>query len=336
MVAVPARDAEVFVKSGYARFPIVLVFGPDEGLVAERAEAIARATTHADAGNIIRFDGDDLASDPMRLADEANAMSMFGGTRAIRIRLGARSLGPALEPLLRTPPVDARIIIEAGDVRPNHALRSLIEKDKGCAALPCYAEEARDLVRLLADMLADAGLKATPEASAALLPLLGQDRKQSRSEIEKLFLYCRNASEVSLADVEAIVTDAAAVSADALIDAAFSGKLEAIETEARRVIADGLDPGVLLGFALRHVFLLQSIKRGMKDQSASESIRSHRVNWKREKAIAEQLDRWIDARLDRGVQLLSEAVFAIRRAPPLGDALAIRALWSLALAVSRR
>jgi hypothetical protein len=74
----------------------------------------------------------------------------------------------------------------------------------------------------------------------------------------------------------------------------------------------------------------------MKDQSASESIRSHRVNWKREKAISEQLDRWIDARLDRGVQLLSEASFAIRRAPALGDALAIRALWSLALAVSRR
>lgn len=324
------------MKGGYARFPIVLIFGPDEGLVAERAEVIARTTAKGDAGNIIRFEGDELASDPLRLADEANAISMFGGTRAIRIRMGSRSLGPALEPLLKSPPVDARIIIEAGDIKTNNALRSLIEKDKGSAALPCYAEEVRDLGRLLDDMLGETGLKAASEARAALVPLLGQDRKQSRSEIEKLFLYCKGAGEITLADVEAIVTDAAAISADKVIDAAFLGKLDTIEAEARRVLADGVDPAVLLGFALRHVFLLQSIKRSMQDQTASESIRAHRVNWKREKAIAEQLDRWIDSRLERGVQLLSEAVLAIRRAPMLGDALAIRALWSLALAVSRR
>jgi DNA polymerase-3 subunit delta len=336
MVAVPSRDAEAFVKSGFTRFPIILVFGPDEGLVSERAESIAKATTQGDAASILRLDGDDLAADPMRLADEANAMSMFGGTRAIRIRLGARSIGPALEPLLKAPPVDARIIIEAGDIKPTNALRSLIEKDKGCAAVPCYGEDVRDVARLLDAMLGEVGLKATAEARAALIPLLGQDRKQSRSEIEKLFLYCRGAEEVTLADVEAVVTDAATISADALIDAAFLGKLDVIETEARRVLADGNDPGVLLGFALRHVFLLQSIKRGMQNQSAAESIKSHRVNWKREKAILEQVDRWIDARLERSVQLLADAVYAIRRAPTLGDALAIRALWSLALAVTRR
>lgn len=336
MVAVPARDAEAFVKAGFARFPVILVFGPDDGLVSERAEAIARATVSGDSGNILRLEGDEVAGDPLRLADEANALSMFGGARAIRVRLGSRSLSAALEPLLKTPPVDARIILEAGDLKPAHALRSLLEKDKGCATVPCYAEDARDLGRLLEEMLAGEGLKATGEARAALAPLLGQDRKQSRSEIEKLFLYCKGAREITLDDVEAVVTDAAAISADAAIDAAFLGRLDIIEVEARRVLADGVDPGVLLGFALRHAFLLQSIKRRQPNQSASESIKAHRINWKREKAIGEQVERWLDNRLERAVQLLAEAIYAIRRTPALGEALAIRALWSLALAVSRR
>jgi DNA polymerase III subunit delta len=94
-----------------------------------------------------------------------------------------------------------------------------------------------------------------------------------------------------------------------------------------------LEAGVLIGFLLRHAFLLQSI---VSDQNVSESIKKHRVNWKREKAVTEQANRWTEARLSRAIQILGEAILAIRRNAALADALAIRALWSIALAVSRR
>jgi DNA polymerase III subunit delta len=335
MVAVAARDAEAFVREGFARFALVLVYGPDEGLVSERAASIAKSTVDGDPGNILRLDGDDVAADPMRLADEANAIAMFGGMRAIRIRAGAKSLSQALEPLLATPPIDARVIVEAGDIKPNNALRQLLEKAKdAAAAVPCYAEEGRDLGRLIDDMLRETDLKMAPDARQALTASLGLDRKRSRMEIEKLFLYCKGASQITLDDVEAVITDAAALSTDAVIDAAFLGRLDAIEQEARRVIADGMEPGVLLGFALRHAFLLQAILRD--NRNAAESIKAHRISWKREKAVTDQINRWTEGRLDRAVQILGDAVFSVRRNAALGEAFAIRALWSLALAVSRR
>jgi DNA polymerase III subunit delta len=335
VVAITARDAEAFVKAGFAKFPLVLIYGPDEGLVSERAAAIARATTGGDAGNILRLDGDEVAADPLRLADEANAISMFGGMRAIRVRAGAKSLSQALEPLLAAPPVDARVIVEAGDIKPNNALRQLLEKAKdAAAAVPCYAEEVRDLGRLLDELLREAELKIAPDARQALTASLGLDRKRSRMEIEKLFLYCKGGAQITLDDVEAVITDAAALSTDAVIDAAFLGRLDGIEQEARRVIADGMEPGVLLGFALRHAFLLQAILRD--NRNAAESIKAHRVSWKREKAVTDQINRWTETRLDRAVQILGDAVFSVRRNAALGEAFAIRALWSLALAVSRR
>ncbi len=337
MVAIAAREAEAFVRNGFSRFPVILIYGPDEGLVSERAAAIARATTAGDAGNILRLDGEEVAADPMRLADEANAISMFGGMRAIRVKAGAKSLVPALEPLLSTPPIDARIIVEAGDIKPNHALRTLLEKAKDVAALPCYSEDSRDISRLLDGMLEEAGLTIAPDARQMVTGLLGLDHRRSRMEIEKLILYARGSSQITRDDIDAIVTDAATLSTDAVIDATFLGKLDTIETEARRVLADGLDAGVLLGFALRHTFLLQSIKRGTgANQTVSESIKAFRVSWKREKAVAEQVSRWTEARLERAVQILGDAVLAIRRNAPLADALAIRALWSLALSLQRR
>jgi DNA polymerase III subunit delta len=337
MVAVPPRDAEAFLKNGFSQFPVILIYGPDEGLVSERAASIARATTSGDAGNILRLDGDDIAADPMRLADEANAISMFGGMRAIRVRMGSKSIVPGLEPLLSSPPVDARIIVEAGDIKPNHALRALLEKGKDVAALACYGEDSRDIGRLLDTLLQESGQTISNDARQALTGLLGQDHKRSRLEIEKVILYTRGASQITRDDIDAVMTDAAALSADAVIDATFLGKLDGIETEARRVLADGLEAGVLLGFALRHAFLLQSIKRNSgNNQNVGESIKSARVSWKREKAVAEQINRWTETRLERAVQILGDAVLAIRRNAALSDALAIRALWSLALSVQRR
>jgi DNA polymerase III subunit delta len=336
MVAVTARDAERFLAGAYTDFPVILFYGPDEGLVSERAAAIASATTGGDAGNILRLDGDEVAADPLRLADEANAISMFGGQRAIRVKAGARSIASALEPLLAAPPIDARVIVEAGDIKGNHALRALLEKAKGAAAVPCYAEDARDLGRLLDEMLTAEGLAIDPDARPMLLGLLGADRRLSRMEIEKLLLYCRGAGRVTASDVEAIVTDAAALSVDAVIDAAFLGRLDTIEQEARRLFADGQDAAALLGFALRQAFLLQAIRRDLNGKRiAPESIKPYRVNWKREKTIVAQAESWTETRLERAVQIIGDAVLAVRRQPTLAEALAIRALWSLALAARR-
>lgn len=336
MVAIPAREAESFARGGFAKYPVVLFFGPDEGLVSERAEAVAKATTSGDAANILRLDGDDVANAPERLAEEAHAISMFGGARAIRVRAGSKALIEALKPLLSTPPLDTRIIIEAGDIKGNAALRQLIEKAQNAAALPCYAEEGRDLSRLVDEMLETSDLRITSPARQLLIQSLGQDRKRSRMEVEKLLLYARGQSGIDVTDVEAIVTDAAAVSFDQLVDAVYGGKIDTVETEARRIFQDGMEPGVLLGFALRHALQLMEGRHLMEGgKRAADATEAMRIHFKRKAAFTEQLTRWTEPRLQRAVQILGDATLAVRRNATLGEAMAIRAFWSLALSVGR-
>jgi DNA polymerase III subunit delta len=330
------RDAQGFLAGGFQKYGVILLFGPDEGLVNERAAAMARTITGDDPGNIMRLDGDEVTSDPLKLADEANAISMFGGKRAIRVRLGSKSIVPALEPLLATPPIDASIIIEAGDIKPNNAVRSLIAKSSSAASLGCYTEEARDLGKLAEDVAAAAGLRLRPDARQALIATMGLDRKLSRSELDKLTLYCRGKQEITAEDVDAIITDAAAVAPDKVIDAAFSGQLDALETEARRLFADGMDPGVLLGFALRHALLLQNLQTKGGGQNGAESIERSGVRKSRVSAVSDQMSRWTDSRLQRGIQIVGDAILNVRKQANLADALAIRALWSLALSAQRR
>ena len=66
---------------------------------ASRRSSTPRSQGDADPLRLTRLDGDAVARDPGALADEAYAVSMFGGSRAIWIEAQARDLLPALEPL---------------------------------------------------------------------------------------------------------------------------------------------------------------------------------------------------------------------------------------------
>src|SRR5262245_8396375 len=225
MVALKAQQIESFLAKPNPAQPVVLVFGPDSGLVRERAQMLIRASVDDvnDPFSLARLDGDELASEPTRLVEEANTVPLFGGRRAVWVKAGSRNLAPAVEALLTATSPDCRVVIEAGDLRRNAPLRALCERAKNAAALPCYEDDQKGLSRLIDAEMREASLTITPEARAALIPLLGGDRLASRSEIRKLALYARGQGQVELDDVLAVSADASSLALEALLDATFAG-----------------------------------------------------------------------------------------------------------------
>ncbi len=149
MVALKAHQVDAFVARPAQ--PVVLVFGPDSGLVRERAQALIRASVDDvnDPFSLARLDGDELAGEPTRLVEEANTIPLFGGRRAVWVKVGSRNIVPAVEALLGAASPDCRVVIEAGDLRRNAPLRALIERAKNAAALPCYEDDEKTLDRLI-------------------------------------------------------------------------------------------------------------------------------------------------------------------------------------------
>src|SRR5262249_44348627 len=191
MVALKVFEIENFLAR--PNRPIVLIFGPDAGLVRERAEALVRKSVDdpKDPFQLARLDGDDLSSEPARLLEEANTIPLFDGRRAAWIKAGARNFAPALEALIAAPAPNCRIVIEAGDLKRNAPLRAVCERAKNAAVLPCYPDAVKDLIRLIDEEMGEAGLAISQEARAALIPLLGGDRLASRHEIRKVALFTR-------------------------------------------------------------------------------------------------------------------------------------------------
>jgi len=85
---------------------------------------------------------------------------LFGGRRAVWVKAGGRNFAPAVETLLAATSPDCRVVIEAGDLRRSAPLRTLCERARNAAALPCYEDSQRDLDRLIDAEMRDAGLRS--------------------------------------------------------------------------------------------------------------------------------------------------------------------------------
>lgn len=345
MVAVKPADADAFVARPDPAKPIVLIFGPDAGLVRERTERIIRTLVDdpRDPFLLARLEGDDLAASPSRLVEEAHTVPLFGGRRAVFVRAGGRNFAPAVEQLIAAPPAECRVVIEAGDLRRNAPLRVICERAKAAAAIACYADGERDLIRLIDEEMRTAKLAISADAREALAAMIGGDRQASRSEIQKVALYAAGKERVELDDVLAVVADASALALDAVLDAAFAGRPQETEAQLAKAMAGGSSAGTVIGYALRHVIMLHKARLALEAGEGSDRALGSFVpplHFRRKPQVEAALKAWSAERLGRAMQQLADAAREMRqfRTPVdgLAEPVAQRALLSIALQARRK
>jgi len=338
MVAIKASDVDAFLARPDPARPVVLVFGPDSGLVSERVSALVKASVDDpnDPFSLVRLEAEELSANPARLIEEAQTIPLFGGRRAVWAKAGSRNIAPAVEALLTLPTSECRVVIEAGDLRRNAPLRVVCERAKNAAALPCYADGERELARLIDNEMRAADLVLKPDARAMLIPLLGGDRAASRNEIRKLALYARGRGEVGVDDVTAVVSDASALALDELVDMAFAGRPAELEAQLAKVRAAGSSVGSIFFAAQRQLAQLHKWRTAIEGGApfSLDGVQPP-LHFRRKGLVEAALRQWNAARLSVAMAELAEAVLTSRRTPALADTIAERALLSIAVKARR-
>jgi DNA polymerase III subunit delta len=341
VTAVAAKDVDAFVARPDPRRPIVLVYGPDQGLVRERVAALLQAAggDSPDPFSTVAIEGDVLAGDPGRLADEARAIGLFGGKRLVHIRAGSRNFADALSSLLADPPQDAFVVIEAGDLKKTAPLRKLTEASKAAAALPCYQDDERSVARLIDSSIKDAGMTIDSDARDSLIGLLGADRMASRSELEKLILFVADRKRVEFADVLAAIADSSALALDDVVDAAAAGDADEAMTSFARTRAAGIPPSVVIGAAIRHIAALHRLSLRVANGERPSRVVAEpqqRIFFRRQPFFERALNRFAPAEFERTLTALGAALLASRRSAELADPIAEREILAIAKGARRR
>ena len=341
MVALRGREIDAFLARPDTGRPIILLYGPDAGLVRERADALLASAVDDpnDPFSLVRLDGDELSAEPSRLVDEAMTVPLFGGRRAIRVRAGSRSFASGIDTLADSPIKDCRIVIEAGELRPESPLRKACERAKTAVAIGCYPDGERDLAKLIDDELRVASLRIAADARASLTALLGGDRQASRNELRKLTLYAHGKGEITLEDVMAVVADASELKIDPIVDGAFAGRPDLVETEFTKAMVAGTYPGMIISAAQRQAAWLHKTALAVAEGTPVSALLDSgfpRLHFSR-KANVEIALRYFNAtRLVAIIDQLAVAALEMRKQASLAAVIAQRTLLSIAVNAKRR
>ena len=293
-----AGEVDGFLSRPDFSFPVILLYGPDPGLVAERSEKIAELSgvDRSDPFAAVTLAADELEKDIGRLYDEARTISLFGGRRLVRVRgAGAgKSLADAVADLSAEPLRDAVLIVEAGDLKKSVALRATVERSRYAMALPCYQDEGRAIDRMIDEELAEAGLTIDRHARDELRSRLGANRLASRGEVKKLCLYALGAGRIADDDVRAIVGDVSADTVEETVDAAASGEVKRLPHLIDRLTSAGTATFQLHQNLLRFFQQLQAMRELVErhGETVGRVVERRRPHFRRKPALEAALAAW--------------------------------------------
>jgi DNA polymerase III subunit delta len=296
-VKIAAARLAAFLQRPDREIRAVLLYGPDAGLVRERADNLARGVC-ADLGDPFRvadLNGAALSSDPARLADEAAQLSLAGGRRVVRVRAAADALARLFAGFLADTPGEALVVVEAGELSGSSALRRVFEGSPRGAAIGCYPDMPRDRAVVIGESLAARRVTATRDATQYLVDHLGEDRLVTRSELDKLALYVGDGGRVELDDAVLSVGDSAALQLDDAVMAAAEGDTARLDRVLDRVFQEGESPVAVVRGVLRHLHRLHAmVARIGAGISIEEVMRSARppIFFKHQDGMRRQLALW--------------------------------------------
>lgn len=313
------RQIDSFVQKPDAHLRAILVYGPDEGKMRERASIISRTIVKDlnDPFNAALLNAAILSDDPARLSDEANAMSMMGGARLIKIENAADSLTTLMKAYLADPSPVNLVVLEGGDLGTRSSLRKLFETAPNAAAVPCYLANAGEIQALIRKTVQISGYAIDPDACSWLAQQLIGDHAIAMNELEKLTLYMAHTptgTRIGLHDVQACCGLGGDKSVDDLVYATAGGNPDLALRSYRQLSAEGMVP-IVIHRALQNHFRRLHLTRSLMEQGMgqAEAIGSlnPKIFFKWEDAFREQVGRWsmgaLESTLNRLAKLEAES-----------------------------
>lgn len=344
MAEVKSHEFDGFLKRKPLPVRLFLIYGPDRGLVSERASALAAVSgvDLGDAFSVVKLDAGDIGSQPGRLIDEMNAIGLFGGDRLVWIRnAGAeKGVSDGLDILAGMPYSPSTLIIEAGDLKKGAALRKAAESSSRAVAIACYADDGRALQTLIDQELSTEGLRISSAARERLVETIGGDRLASRNEVRKLALYCRGRDMIEEQDVEDIVGDASAISTDDAIDAILKGDRDGFMHAIQKIVSSKTPIFLVLQGCMRQFQFLELMRAEMDEKrvpaaQAMATLGRH-LHFRRKPIVENALKTWTGPAIRRETQRLQAAILQSRQRPALEDTIAMQTMLATVLQSGRR
>jgi DNA polymerase-3 subunit delta len=316
-----------------------LFHGPDEA--GSRALAMQLLRGLGDAEKFIVL-GQSVKADPAALADEAGAMALFGGKRAIWVEPAGDEIAEGVAALLEAPACESAVIALAGTLRKTSALLKLAEAHSAALAHCSYVPEGRDMERVVGELGRKAGLRIMPDLAQRIAAASGNNQAVAAQELAKFAVYLGAdpavPCELDHETVDLLGADSAEADLMRLGDLALAGRVEELLDELGRLPHGGTEAIPVLRALQRRLLMLAPlrarIERGERVDGVMASM-GKSLFWKDKPTIERLLSIWSAERLAEAAARVSSLERQIMLRPLADEAALGEVLVTLARAAGR-
>ena len=147
MTAIKPAGLDAFLRKPDPAIAALLIYGEEPDAVRELAQRAVKKVAGSldDPFTVTTLLEQDLASDPARLADEVQSISMFGGQKAIWIKGAGDAFLKAVLPVLEGKTSGNLVVAEAAALAKSSQLRAEFEKSPHALVVPLYEAEPGEI-----------------------------------------------------------------------------------------------------------------------------------------------------------------------------------------------
>ena len=333
MKIAPAQAARAVDKPDPAvRF--YLFYGPDDA----GSRHLATRLIGALGAEKFAISAAAIKADPAVLADEASAMALFGGPRAIWIEPAGEEIADGVASVLDGASVESPVIAIAGALRKTSGLLKLAEGHRSAAAVISYVPEGRDADQMVISAGRSEGLRIERDVASRLAAACGNNQAIVSQELAKFAIFLDAAPdrprELSHEVIDLLGADSADGNLMRLGDIALAGDTgELIEEFDRAALVPGETVPVVRALQRRLVQiapLRAKVEQGERVDGVMASM-GKSLFWKDKPLMQRLLTNWNSERIAQAM----ERAAAVERASMLTDEPPIAALGEELLTIAR-
>ena len=279
-----------------------------------------------------------IKADPAVLADEASAMALFGGPRAIWIEPAGEEIADGVASVLNGASVESPVIAIAGALRKTSGLLKLAEGHGAAAAIISYVPEGRDADQMVIGAGRGEGLRIERDVASRLAAACGNNQAVVAQELAKFAIFLDAAPdrprELSHEVIDLLGADSAEGNLIRLGDLALAGNAAELIAEFDRA---ALVPGETIPVVRalqRRLLQIAPLRAKVEHGDGVDGVMASMgksLFWKDKPLIQKLLSNW---NAERIVQAMERAA-AVERAAMLSDEPPIAALGEELLTIAR-
>jgi DNA polymerase-3 subunit delta len=277
------------------RVRFYLFYGPDDA----QSRALGHRLVESLGATKFIVAGGTIKSDPAALADEAGAMSLFGGRRLIWIEPAGEEIAAGVEALLELPAAESAVVAIAGALARKSNLLNFAEASPLALAHISYVPEGQDAQRMVIDVGRRFGLKIGTGLAGQIADACMNDQGLVAKELEKLSLYVdaspHSPKELGHDAVEAVGAGMAEGDFLRLADLALSGDMESLSDALSRLPRGGSEAIPVVRSLQRRLLMLAPARARMERGDSLDGVMTSlgkSLFWKDKPLVSKLLSLW--------------------------------------------